>query len=119
MEVVFKHTEGKPPFIGVLFESEKAALINLEFIHHFKNIELTLKVSVPDALFNIDLMSDNTDLYYYTGLKYDRGQYDIWRRYSHHKMNFGHCYIKDGKLNVARTESGTLYVFKIGRFLQG
>jgi len=117
MKAVFKHAEGKPPFIGVLFESDERANINSLFVDRYGDLEFDLSVSTNYGYLYFSLRNEKNNLsHYYRSIKYNDAEYKVWRAYSHLKMNFGHCVMKGDQLTVARTESGKLFVLKLGSF---
>ncbi len=117
MRLVCKTTEGKLPFIGILYEGEAGANANSKNLSDYNNKILKMRINSSYGRLFIYIYDENeNELGYYRAVEYDLQEYKLWRAYTHREINFGHCYMSGNHLKIARTPEGKMYVLKITRF---
>lgn len=101
MEMMFKLTQGKPPFIGVVFDSIEQAEINKDLLD-LKLCKFSIMVTGSNGdNISFRLHSEEPSLLRnYDNIKCDSVLFRKWRVYTHLKINFGHVIINKGKPEI-------------------
>src|ERR1700739_3329954 len=112
--LVFKHTTGKPPFIGIRFEDvSKAETLNVDLIQSYKTLEYFITIEPLGNKVQLRLCSDEPVIM----RKYDNLEYDVSslkdfiKSKANHKMfNFGHI-IRSYQYDVPAKTRGNSEIF--------
>ena len=106
LELVLKLPENKPPYIGLLFQSEyKASYINQFYVNEFGGKYYKLVIEPFEDMLSVSLVSKELKLFY----SYKVKKYDIFKlqRFlgvaKYEPVNFGHVLMKNDKHYPART----------------
>ena len=114
MKLIVKHTEGKLPFIGVMYDAEENAIqafpADLE--------DIALKINRNYGRISLRLYCKDKELLFHRLIEYNNKDYQAWRAYIHLGVNYGHCYEAKGELRVARSKTSKLCVLKLSKFIE-
>lgn len=117
--LVFKHTAGKAPFVGIRFEDRsKAETLNSDLIYKYKNLEYYITIEPVGKNITLRLCCDEPLIMRkYSDLEYDSISFQNFVREktkSHAYFNFGHvirAYQYDVPAKVKRTFE--MFVLKV------
>ncbi len=119
MEMLFKLPEGKPPFIGVVFDTVEEAMLNKDLLEMKTSKFSIMKESYDLHKLSFRLISDNPiNIRLYNNIKMDLKAFKAWRGCSHRQLNFGHVVMVSNKPEVVRIDK-KLFVLKIDMFITG
>jgi hypothetical protein len=93
MEVVFKSTQGKPKFMGLLFENERDARFTMmDIINNHRNELFTMKLSLSGGCASIRIISNSSNAFfmYPNAATCSMGDLQNWNRGEGGNFNFGH-----------------------------
>lgn len=107
MELVLKMPPGKPPFIGILFESEhKAAQTNASWVNNNHSLIYRLILEPVNGVINLRLIQDELGCNcLYSRLKNDPEQLlkFLYQTREIYSFNFGHVYWFGDNLKLAKS----------------
>ena len=116
MELFFKIPEGKPPFIGVIFENSEQAELNKDLLEYPTTKFSIMVEAVGNDSMSFRLCSDK-EMRRYEKVKMDYKAYKKWRAYSHLKMNFAHILLIHDQPVVVKINK-KLFIIQIESFIQ-
>ncbi|MBK7666666.1 MAG: hypothetical protein IPJ32_04555 [Sphingobacteriaceae bacterium] len=117
MELFFKLPEGKPPFIGVIFENSEQAELNKDLLE-YPNAKFSILVEAESNNSMTFRLSTDKLVRRYEKVKMDYSAYKKWRAYSHLKMNFAHILLIHDQPVVVKINK-KLFIIQIESFIQG
>ncbi len=115
---MFKLTQGKPPFIGVVFNTLEEAKIN-EDVLEFKSSRFSIMVTGygSDISFRLQC-SEHNIIRHYNNVPFDYNLFKAWRVYSHLQINFGHVIMNGDKPQIVILNN-KMFVLPIYYFICG
>ena len=116
-QLVFKHTTGKPPFIGIRFEDiSKAETLNADLVQKYKTLEYFITIEPLGNKLQLRLCCDEPLIMRkYDGLEYDGSSFrDFIKDKGNYKVfNFGHI-IRSYAYDVpAKIRSREMFILKV------
>lgn len=120
MELVFKVPEGKPPFVGVCFESIYDAMaLNEHFVHSGPAELFTLAVHPGTRLKLLLVRNRDFEKATYSDLAFDPEKFRRFRQVTAgcKRLNFGHVVKERSAHKLVKTMHGNKnFVLRVGEF---